>query len=138
MDIKKNNDIKQGTETRILEAAKKVFIRKGLDGSRMQEIANEAGINKALLHYYFRSKQKLFEAVFSYAFIKFLPKVTEVLNADMPFLKKIEIFIDNYIDLLIENPFLPIFILNELYRQPEKLIYLIRSSGIHPEVLLDR
>jgi len=52
------------TEQNILNAAKHVFQRKGLDGTRMQEIANEAGINKALLHYYFRSKQLLFEAVF--------------------------------------------------------------------------
>ena len=53
------------TEQTILEAAKKIFIHKGMDGARMQEIADEAGINKALLHYYFRSKDKLFEAIFT-------------------------------------------------------------------------
>lgn len=57
----KKTDIK--TEQLILEAAKKVFIRKGMHGARMQEIADEAQINKALLHYYYRSKQQLFEAV---------------------------------------------------------------------------
>ena len=56
------------TEQKILLAAKKIFVEKGLEGARMQEIANEAGINKALLHYYFRSKDKLFEGVFREAF----------------------------------------------------------------------
>ena len=55
---------KINTESRILEAAKEVFIAKGFDGARMQEIADTAEINKALLHYYFRNKDKLFEAVF--------------------------------------------------------------------------
>jgi len=58
----------QNTEDRIVDAAKTVFINKGMDGARMQEIANEAGINKALLHYYFRTKNKLFEKVFSLVF----------------------------------------------------------------------
>jgi AcrR family transcriptional regulator len=58
----------QNTEDRIVDAAKTVFINKGKDGARMQEIANEAGINKALLHYYFRTKNKLFEKVFSLVF----------------------------------------------------------------------
>ena len=76
------------TENRILKAAKKIFIKNGLSGTRMQNIANEAKINKALLHYYFRSKEKLFDAVFKYAFIKFVPKVEKIrklLQTDMSF-----------------------------------------------------
>jgi len=57
---------KENTEDKIVEAAKKVFIQKGMDGARMQQIADEAGINKALLHYYFRTKNKLFEKIFSF------------------------------------------------------------------------
>jgi len=127
-------EILPDTESKILEGAKKIFILKGLDGARMQEIADEAGINKALLHYYFRSKQKLFEAVFTEVFAGVLPKVTEIINSDAPLLYKIEKFVDSYIDLLLKNPLLPIFILNELYHQPGKLINLVKSSGIHPEV----
>ena len=71
------------TEQLILEAAKKVFFNKGFDGARMQEIADVAGINKALLHYYFRSKDKLFEAIFFDAFQQFIPRVVENMNADI-------------------------------------------------------
>ena len=61
------------TETTILNAAKTIFQQKGMDGARMQEIADEAGINKALLHYYYRSKQLLFEAVFKSDFLMLAP-----------------------------------------------------------------
>ena len=63
------------TEQKILDAAKEVFQHKGLTGARMQEIADKAGINKALLHYYYRTKDKLFEKVFEYAFSLFIPSV---------------------------------------------------------------
>ena len=69
------------TEQTILQAAKKVFIQKGMEGARMQEIADEAGINKALLHYYFRSKDKLFEAIFQDAILKFIPDMMEMLQS---------------------------------------------------------
>lgn len=59
--MKRTND--ENTEEQILDAAKNVFQTKGMDGARMQEIADKAGINKAMLHYYYRSKQLLFEAV---------------------------------------------------------------------------
>ncbi|MDB9755955.1 TetR/AcrR family transcriptional regulator, partial [Winogradskyella sp.] len=58
----------KNTEAQILNAAKQIFQTKGMDGARMQEIADKAGINKALLHYYYRNKQLLFEAVFKNAF----------------------------------------------------------------------
>ena len=66
------------TENKILEAANVVFLKKGKDGARMQEIADEANINKSLLHYYFRSKDKLFEAVFAFAISKFIPRRSTV------------------------------------------------------------
>lgn len=70
------------TERKILEAAKRVFGRKGLDGARMQEIADEAGLNKALLHYYFRSKDNLFRAVFREVFQSFFPAVFEMMGEE--------------------------------------------------------
>jgi AcrR family transcriptional regulator len=126
----------QNTERLILEAAKKVFLDKGLDGARMQEIADEAGINKALLHYYFRSKDKLFEAIFEEAFEKILPRVSEVIRSDASLFEKLWAFIDHYIDILSANPHLPLFIFYELKRNPGRLIRSFNQSGIEPDLMV--
>jgi AcrR family transcriptional regulator len=107
------------TESNILTAAKKIFQHKGMVGARMQEIANEAGINKALLHYYFRSKQLLFEAVFKKAFSMLAPQLNEIFNADTSICDKIRNFSANYISFVIKHPYLPNFIIQELNRNPE-------------------
>ena len=107
------------TESDILSAAKRIFQRKGMTGSRMQEIADEAGINKALLHYYFRSKQLLFEAVFKKAFSMLAPQLNEVINADSSICEKIKNFTNNYISFVIKHPYIPNFIIQELNRNPE-------------------
>ena len=78
----------QTTEKKILDAAKVVFLEKGFDGARMQEIADEAKINKALLHYYFRSKDKLFDAIFHEAFQQFLPHIAEIMMTQKPLFEK--------------------------------------------------
>lgn len=123
-------ELQKETEQQILEAARKVFIRKGLDGARMQEIADEAGINKALLHYYFRSKDKLFEMIFKEELGKFFPKMIGVLmSEELTFDQKIRHFVDNYITIFINNPFLPTFIIREINRDPEKLKDFFISSG---------
>ena len=107
------------TESDILNAAKRIFQHKGMVGARMQEIADEAGINKALLHYYFRSKQLLFEAVFKKAFSMLAPQLNEVMNADSSIFEKIKNFSSNYISFVIKHPYLPNFIIQELNRNPE-------------------
>jgi TetR/AcrR family transcriptional regulator len=114
------NSKNEGTQEKILAAAKKVFQSKGLTGARMQDIADEAGINKALLHYYFSSKQKLFEVIFKDAFAQFFPKITAVIDADITLPQKIEWFCRAYIDMMLQNPYLPLFVLNELNKQPER------------------
>lgn len=120
------------TEQRILNAAKKIFLEKGRDGARMQEIANEAGINKSLLHYYFRSKDKLFEAIFKLEFKKFIPDVNSILRGDIPFEAKIRKVVDKYFQLLKGNPFLPLFILDEISRNPEAIpISMIQDFADH-------
>ncbi len=126
---------KQNTENKILEAAKKVFVRKGKAGARMQEIADEAGINKSLLHYYYRSKEKLFGAVFKFAFSKFIPKlVNHFENYDTIF-DAIEAFIHKYIDIISKNPFIPMFIMNEVNkRNTSSVINVIKSSGINIDI----
>jgi TetR/AcrR family transcriptional regulator len=115
------------TEDRILHAARKVFIAKGMAGARMQDIADEAGINKALLHYYFRSKEKLFETIFKELSIQFLPRVNAVFESDLPLFDKIETFCSEYISKMIENPFIPLFIVNEINKQPE--VFLKKMWG---------
>ena len=102
------------TEEKIMNAAREVFTQKGFAATRMQEIADVAGINKGLLHYYFRSKNKLFHAVFDEAFGQFALRINEVFAADMPLFEKIEAFVSRYMDILIANPALPSFVINEL------------------------
>jgi len=112
------------TEIDILNAAKRIFQRKGMEGARMQEIANEAGINKALLHYYYRSKQLLFEAVFKSAFLLLAPQLNKVLNDDSSLFDKIKNFTNNYISFVIKHPYLPNFIIQELNRNPDYVTQL--------------
>jgi len=129
---------KDSTEEKILEAAKNVFVTKGMEGARMQEIADEAGINKALLHYYFRSKERLFEAIFS-EIIKFaFPKITRIVLSKEPIVNKIEQVIDAYIDLLIKHPFIPGFIMKELSRDPSVLFKMVVQFGLNPQTILDQ
>lgn len=118
---------KENTEEKILQAAEKEFIEKGFAGTRMQEIANRAGINKALLHYYFRSKQKLFEMIFKTAFKLFLPKLLGIFaRTDIDFEKKIHLFVEAYIDLITANPHIPGFIIHEISRQPSALVNVLQ------------
>lgn len=117
------------TEQLILIAARKVFTHKGFDGARMQDIANEAGINKALLHYYFRSKDKLFESIFKDVIKTFFPQIVSVLVADIPLFDKIHRFTESYIDILVKNPDIPVFVFHELSVNPHRLIGNIRETG---------
>ena len=131
-EIKKDN-----TEEKILNAAQTVFIKKGMDGSRMQEIADEAGINKALLHYYFRTKQKLFEAIFKKVFKHTFPNISKFMLSDLPIEEKLGTFIEKYIGLLLKNPFFPSFILKEISRDPEFLATVIKSQGVNPKEIFE-
>lgn len=124
------------TQELILRAARKVFIEKGLDGARMQEIADEAGINKALLHYYFRSKDKLFEMIFQEEIGKFFPKIVNIMSSqEISFEEKIKNFVYHYITIFIDNPFLPSFVLRELHRDPENLKQYFIKSGFNVDVV---
>src|SRR6187455_3388798 len=103
------------TEEKIKSAARLVFTRKGYAATRTRDIAEEAGINLALLNYYFRSKEKLFEIVMVEKMSKFFGVVAQVLeDKSMTVEEKTGTVVDNYIGLLSENPDLPIFILSEI------------------------
>ncbi len=129
-------EIAADTEGKILNAAKNVFLRKGMDGARMQEIADEAGINKALLHYYFRSKEKLFLAIFADAYKNFFPEIRETLTLEISISEKIKIVVDKYIDLLIENTYLPGFILAESNRNPQTIISVFLDKWFNLDELI--
>lgn len=133
METKKDN-----TEEKILAAATNVFVVKGMDGARMQEIADEAGINKALLHYYFRSKERLFEAIFGKVIQFAFPKITQIAKSDMDFVTKLDLVIDAYIELLRTHPFIPGFVLKELNRDPSGLFKLVVKFGLNPQVIIDQ
>ncbi len=123
------------TEEKIMAAAKKVFLRHGMAGARMQSIADEAGINKALLHYYFRSKEKLFSIVFQKAVKDAIPQIIKVFETDAPFFDKIRKFVKEYLEFISKNPYLPMFIMHELASRPEHLIKLLNSSKFENEFI---
>ncbi len=120
------------TEELILKAAKLVFTRKGMAGARMQEIADEAGINKALLHYYYRSKNNLFNAVFIDLLGDIQEKFLSILNSDMELFDKIRFFFAGYTEFLQKNSFLPGFIINEINQDPERMIGYFKKVGVIP------
>lgn len=123
----------ENTETEILNAAKEIFQQKGMAGARMQEIADKAKINKALLHYYYRSKQLLFEAVFKSAFSILAPQLNKVLNDDSGLFEKIKNFTANYVSFVIKHPYLPNFVIQELSKNPEFVLKL-RSEKNFPSI----
>jgi AcrR family transcriptional regulator len=115
------------TEEKIYEAAKAVFAERGMDGARMQEIADRAGINKSLLHYYYRSKEKLFSAIFDELALMTFRKFAQLFETDLPFEDQISNFFSEHIEFLKANPGLPIFILTEINRSPERMRNLIEK-----------
>lgn len=117
------------TERRILEAARRVFARRGSAGARMQEIAEEAGVNQALLHYYFRSKDGLARAVFREAAAKLFPGVLRILSSDEAIEVRVVQVVHHYIDTLRENPFLPGYVLGELSFHPERMASLALDTA---------
>jgi TetR/AcrR family transcriptional regulator len=118
------------TEALIKEAARRVFITKGLAATRTEDIALEAGVNKALVNYYYRSKDKLFEAVFYEEMIELTENMRAVLfNQELTVFEKIRQLVEGDFDVLMKNPGLPLFILNEVARNP----CLMDPEGIKAE-----
>jgi AcrR family transcriptional regulator len=119
------------TEEKIFEAATDVFLDKGMDGARMQDIADRASINKALLHYYYRTKDKLFNAVFEKIAEKVFSKFAPIFDENLSLEDKIRFFFNEHITFLQKNPRLPAFILNEINRNPARFRKLIKNIDIN-------
>lgn len=125
------NQTQEGsTEQRIFEAAREEFTQKGMDGAKMQDIADRAGINKALLHYYYRSKEKLFEAVAKVVISKALPNIPQILESDLSLHDKISHFVEVYTDVVRRNPFVPVFIISEINKHPEQFLARILPAEL--------
>jgi AcrR family transcriptional regulator len=121
------------TEHRILDAAHVVFLRRGTAGARMQEIAKEADVNPALLHYYFRTKARLAEAVFQRAAMELMPAVIRILGSDAEIEAKVEQVVDVELRQLQKTPYLPGYILSELTHHPERVRQLLSTmTGATP------
>lgn len=127
------------TEDRILDAAHAVILRRGTAGARMREIADEAGVNTALLHYYFRSKERLAEAVFRRAAHRLFPPLIQVMTSDVPLEEKVRRFVDHQHDMLAATPDLPGYLLSEMHHHPERLEQLFTSvAGTSPREFAPR
>ena len=107
------------TEERIKEAAVRIFMEKGMFGARMQDIADAAEINKAMLHYYFRTKRQLFEIVYKEQFVKLFGSLTGIIYSEMPFEIMIKELIHEEINLFSRVPSLPVFVLYEGWQNAE-------------------
>jgi AcrR family transcriptional regulator len=126
--LKKARNTKDGdTEQRILDAAHAVFVRRGTAGARMQEIAAEAGVNQALLHYYFRNKDQLAQAAFERAARGFFPAVVQAIASAGSLEDKVRRVIRLELDALSRAPYLPGYIISEVTHQPERAGQLIAA-----------
>jgi AcrR family transcriptional regulator len=131
MTKKENKEISDfTTEEKIKNAARLVFHKKGFAAARTRDIAEEAGINLALLNYYFRSKEKLFNIVMLEAFQSFFASISIVFNdPDSSLNEKIEKFASDYIDLLFQEPEIPVFIISEIRNNPEELLQKVNLKS---------
>ncbi len=118
------------TEEQILDAATQVFHQQGFAGARMQKIADEAGINKSMLHYYFRSKDKLFQKVFQESVRQFFPVIFKVLNSDLGLVPKVEKLVETYYEIFKDNPHLPSFIIHEMNQHPDRFKEFMDTVGV--------
>jgi TetR/AcrR family transcriptional regulator len=109
-----------GAEQRIFDAAHVEFLQKGFDGAKMQDIADKAGINKALLHYYYRSKDKLYQMVAKAILSRSVPRLRGIIEGPLPLEEKIPGFVHQYISIIAENHYLPLFIISEMNKHPDR------------------
>lgn len=119
------------TEQQILDAAYRVFQKKGKAGARMQEIADEAGINKSMLHYYFRNKESLFRKIFLQSFSEFLGSVIPMMNnTQTNWQDKARVLTSHYIAFMRQRPDLPLFVINEINQDPSGFFNILKIESV--------
>ncbi|HBI80656.1 MAG TPA: hypothetical protein DDY04_01565 [Bacteroidales bacterium] len=126
-------DTKHGSETRLklIETARELFIAKGVDRVGVREIASKAGVNLSLMNYYFQSKENLLEQIFELSIKENGLKIRQILNADLPLDEKIKLYINTYIDILIEDPLLVPFVLSIIHRNTEQTTRLKATHNLY-------
>ena len=121
-------DVKPGNKEQIiLEVAEKHFIEKGLTGTRTTEIASEAGVNHALLHYYFRTKENLFEKIFEQKVGQLLGSFSFALDDDTPFFDKLKNAIESHFEILRQTPKMPLFIIREIVLDKDRKDFILKN-----------
>lgn len=118
----------QNTEEKILEAAKAVFMENGLDKTRMQDIAERAGISRTSLNYYFRTKENLFQVLLDQLFESIVPAIENLMGQNPDLINRIEAIIDIYDEKLRYNSFIPRFVFIEIQRNPKLISDFISKS----------
>ena len=114
-------------ERQIIETAQQLFIEKGFAGTSMSDIAATVGINRPTLHYYFRTKDKMFKAVFGSIVISLMPKIHDIIKLDIPFVDRMGMVLNEYIELFTKEPYLPKFICGETQRDVNHLLEVAKE-----------
>ncbi len=118
------------TEERIIREARRLFIERGYEKTSMSDIAQAAGINRPALHYYFRTKDKMFSAVFADIISAVVPKIEYILTQDRPIGERIGEIVDEYMETFMEYPYLPAFVLGEANRDISHLEATVKDMGM--------
>ncbi len=121
----------RNTEQKIFDAATELFLEKGVDRTSVREIASKAGINLALMNYYFRSKENLFDAIFSQLVKKNSEELIRILDSDLELEEKIRQYVHVYINMLSENPLLVSFVMAILHRSRERITEMKAISSLY-------
>lgn len=117
-------------ERKILDAAKKTFLNKGFQKANMADIAAEVGLTRPAMNYYFRTKERLFQAVFSEILSSFIPQIKNFVTSDLSLEDKISMIVDSYMNVFRESPELPYFIICEINRDMHNLINLATTNNV--------
>lgn len=136
-DTPQNSDFRSHTEDRILQAAEAEFLAKGYAGARTTAIAEAAGVTHAMLHYYFRTKDKLFERILN----EKIQLVRDIMlfgigDPGRPLEERIVATVERHFDFLAANPSLPRFMVNEVFSIPERMMLIIDQMRLHAPLLL--
>ncbi|HOO84105.1 MAG TPA: TetR/AcrR family transcriptional regulator [Prolixibacteraceae bacterium] len=128
----------QNMEQLILETAERLFMDKGFALTSTTEIAREAGCNQALVHYYFRTKEKLFESIFERKAQLMLSAILKMDDPSQPFEERLRNLVENHFDIMIKNPKLPFLFLNELLTNPKRLDIMTQKLQTIPMTVMER
>lgn len=121
----------KNTEQKIFDAATELFMEKGVDRTSVRDIASKAGINLALMNYYFRSKENLFDAIFTNLVKENTKDLLQILDSDLGLEEKIRKYVDAYIDMLTTNPLLVPFFMAIIHRSQEKITQMKVVSNLY-------